>query len=394
VAESPPAPSDAAESEPVESSKIMIVDDEQYNILVVQKYLRDRGFCNLVATCDATQAMAMIDDERPDVLLLDIIMPEVDGLQILQAVRQDRHLCHVPVLILTASAEAEVKLRALELGATDFLAKPVDPSELILRLRNTLLAKAHLDHLEDYSERLEQQVRLRTEELRLSRQEVIHCLARAAEYRDEQTGKHVIRVGRSAGIIARQLGLDEARCELIEQAAQLHDVGKIGVSDTILLKPGRYEPEEFELMKRHCEFGGRIMQPADEGDEEPLRRHAEMGAHIMDSCSSPIMRIAAVIAMTHHERFDGTGYPRGLADETIPIEGRITAVADVYDALSSPRPYKPAFSREKCLSILEEGRGSHFDPRVLDALLARLDEIDRVQAEFADEESALTACPG
>jgi putative two-component system response regulator len=394
VAESPPAPSDVAESAPVESSKIMIVDDEEYNILVVQKYLRDRGFGNLVATHDATRAMTMIDSKRPDVLLLDIIMPEVDGLQILQAVRQDPNLRHVPVLILTASSEAEVKLRALELGATDFLAKPVDPSELILRVRNILLAKSHLDHLEDYSERLERQVRVRTEELRVSRQEVIHCLARAAEYRDEQTGKHVIRVGRFAGIVARQLGMDEARCELIEQAAQLHDVGKIGVSDTILLKPGRYEPDEFELMKRHCQFGSRIMQPAGEGEEGSLRRHAEMGAHFMDACGSPIMRLAAVIAMTHHERFDGTGYPHGLSGEEIPIEGRITAVADVYDALSSRRPYKPPFSREKCLSILEDGRGAYFDARVLDAFFARLDEIDRVQAEFADEELPATACPG
>ena len=366
------------------SSKIMIVDDEAFNIMVVRRHLQRIGYENFVTTSDSTQAVDMIRRERPAVVLLDIIMPQVSGLDILQTIRGEDGLQRIPVLILTASTDAETRLKALELGATDFLSKPVDPSELALRLRNTLVIRAHQDHLEKYSEELEHQVRQRTVELAASRQEVIHCLARAAEFRDEHTAQHVIRVGHYAAIVARQLGFDNQRAEILEQAAQLHDVGKIGVSDTILLKPAKLDPEEFSLMQKHCKFGRQIIQPMGDDQWETLRSHAQMGSSIPEVCSSPIMATAAVIAYAHHEKWDGSGYPLGSAGQQIPLEGRIVAVADVFDALSSKRPYKPAFSREKCLAILEEGRATHFDPDVLDAFLARLEDILKVQTEYAD----------
>jgi putative two-component system response regulator len=213
---------------------------------------------------------------------------------------------------------------------------------------------------------------------------VILCLARAAEYRDDDTGHHVVRVGLYAGIIARRLGLDRAAVELIEQAAQLHDVGKIGITDEILKKPGKLDPAEFECMKRHCEFGRNIIEPFADSEWKALRTHTSIGAKIMEPGTSPILVMATKIALTHHEKWDGSGYPEGLAGEAIPIEGRITAVADVFDALSHKRPYKPAFPLDKCLGVMEDGRGKHFDPIVLDAFFAGLDEVEGVRRHYLE----------
>jgi putative two-component system response regulator len=362
------------------TATIMIVDDEPINIKVVRKYLREEGYQHFITTTQSSQANEIIRRELPDVVLLDIIMPQVSGLEILKTMRGDTRLQHIPVLILTASGETEVKLKALELGVTDFLTKPVEVSELLLRVRNALLIKAHHDHLANYSVQLEQQVRLRTAELIVSRQEVIRCLARAAEYRDHDTGNHVVRVGRFAAIIARQLGFDQERLELLEQAAMLHDVGKIGIPDAILLKPGKLDCREWEMMQNHCKFGGNIIQGMP--DDELQSGLDDM--ELPNWCVSPVLMMASTIARTHHEKWDGSGYPSGFAGENIPIEGRITAVADVFDALSSRRPYKPSFPRTKCLAILEEGRGTHFDPKVLDAFFACIDQIIAVQNELAD----------
>src|SRR6185369_12553275 len=290
---------------------------------------------------------------------------------LLRDLRAEKQFAHLPVLILTAMDDSDTKARALNLGATDFLAKPVDPTELIPRVRNSLVLKAHHDHLQTYASRLEQEVRARTAELEASRQQIIHCLARAAEFRDNETGRHVIRVGRYAGIIARELGFEESAAEMLEQAALLHDVGKIGVPDAILLKPGKLDADEIESMQKHCGFGKRIFEGMTSQESAAYRSHTTVGSKIVQDCRAPLLDLASRIALTHHEKWDGTGYPLGLAGEDIPLEGRITAVADVFDALSSKRPYKPAFPLEKCLAILEEGRGQHFDPTVLDAFLRR-----------------------
>jgi putative two-component system response regulator len=287
------------------------------------------------------------------------------------------------VLILTANSESDIKLKCLELGATDFLVKPVDPMELAPRVRNALKMKSYQDRLQNHATELEQKVCQRTRELEMSRREVIYCLARAAELRDNDTGNHVIRVGRYAGIIAKNLGLADSFVCDIELAAQLHDVGKIAVPDAILLKPGRLEPEEFETIQSHVKFGRQIIRPYAVSEATIMRRHVEVGSEMLRD-GSELMRLAASIAQTHHERFDGTGYPIGLAGADIPIEGRITAVADVYDALSSERPYKSALPREKCFQIMSDGRGTHFDPGVLDAFFAASSEIVQIQVEFMD----------
>ena len=253
-----------------------------------------------------------------------------------------------------------------------------------MRVRNALLVKAHHDHLKGYARELELQVRQRTAELAASRLELIHCLARTAEFRDNETGRHVVRVGRYAEIIARRLGLSEEFVELIGHAAPLHDMGKVGIPDYILLKPGKLVPEEYEIMQKHSIYGKQTFEPLSEQELQAIRMHTFMGEMIMDVQSSPIITMAAKIALTHHEKWDGTGYPMGLKGETIPLAGRITAIADVFDALSSKRPYKSAFSLDRCFLIMEEGRGTHFDPNAVDAFLASREAVTQVYSELLD----------
>jgi putative two-component system response regulator len=362
----------------------MIVDDEPINIKVAQKYLQGVGYGSFVTTTEATSAFEMACEQRPDIVLLDIMMPGVSGIEILAQIRATRQLHHVPVVILTAVGDARIKQKALELGATDFLTKPVDPSELVLRVSNALVVKAHYDHLASYSVDLEHQVKARTAELAASRRELVHTLARAAEFRDNETAHHISRVGRFAGIIARQMGFSEVASDLLEEAALLHDVGKIGIPDAILLKPGKLTGDEYETMKQHCAFGRRIIQRTTESAPERFETRSYLEQVESGNAAALLIPVAATIAQTHHERWDGTGYPLGLKGNQIPIEGRITAVADVFDALSSHRPYKKAYPRDKCLQLLSEGRGSHFDPDVLDAFFCQRDPVLQVQVDLGD----------
>jgi putative two-component system response regulator len=371
-------------TELIETAKIAIIDDEELTIDVVKCYLEQEGYRNFYQTSDSRQAIELISTSQPDIVLLDVMMPHVDGLEILAQMRATEELHHIPVIILTACTGTETKLQALERGLSDFLGKPVDPSELLLRLRNVLAVKAYQDHLANYSQELETQVQQRTKELVESRQRIVHCLARAAEFRDDDTGHHVIRVGKYVSVIARELGFDQRQADLLEQAAQLHDIGKIGIPDSVLLKQGKLEPGEFEVIKQHCSFGNEIIDPMSQGEFDTYKRHTEIGGKLLDVAGYPVMELAAVIAQSHHEKWNGSGYPLGLSGEDIPIEGRIAAVADVFDALSSKRPYKPAFPQEKCFQILEEGRGQHFDPNVLDAFFRACDQIIDVQNLYSN----------
>ncbi len=366
------------------SSKILIVDDEPINIKVVQKYLQGYGYTNFRTTTDSTAVLELMRVERPDITLLDIMMPEVSGIEILQQARADVDLHRSPIVILTAVGDARIKQKALELGATDFLTKPVDPSELVLRVGNALMVKAHYDHLEDYSVQLERQVRARTAELMASRRGLVQTLARAAEYRDNETAHHIMRVGRYVGLIARELGMPDEIVELLEEASLLHDVGKIGIPDAILLKPGKLTDDEYETMRQHCAFGRRIIQQSPDSAWERYGTRSQLDLIEPGNATAWLIPVAATIAQTHHEHWDGSGYPLGLRGEQIPIEGRMTAVADVFDALRSKRPYKAPYSHEKCIEILERGRGTHFDPTVLDAFLRRSDAVLQVQVDLAD----------
>lgn len=359
------------------SSTIVIVDDIPINVKVARAHLESAGYRNFVTLTDPAEALTAIYHSNPDVVLLDIMMPGISGLEILQDIRANPQTEHLPVLVLSGAESRDLKNQALLLGATDFLSKPIDIDELLPRVRNSLLMKT-------YEDDLRAQVVQRTAELEQAHYELIHCLARAAEFRDGDTGAHIVRVGKYAAIIADELGMEPEEINRLQQAATLHDVGKIGIPDAILQKEGKLTDDEYENMQRHCGLGGQVLNQDLHRTGIALTNHPTIGAQIMAVCSSPIIVLARTIALTHHERWDGNGYPLGLGGENIPIEGRITAVADVFDALSSRRPYKKAFSLDKCLSILDEESGSHFDPRIVSAFLNRVSDIVAVQLEYAD----------
>jgi putative two-component system response regulator len=366
------------------AGRILLVDDEPINIKVVRKYLSDVGYADFCSTSNPAEVIPLMIRSTPDLVLLDVVMPKFSGLDVLAAIRSDADLAYVPVVMLTALEDRETKCQALQLGATDFLAKPVDPSELVSRVRSALLVKAHQDHLRNYATELEQMVQQRTAQLAASHRQIVHCLARAAEFRDDETGRHVVRVGEYAAVIANQLGWSETACQMLRQAAQLHDVGKIGIPDAILTKPGKLTPEEYAVIQKHCGYGKQVFDSLTDSEWSAYRRHTELGGQLLAGCGSELLDTAAEIALTHHERWDGSGYPIGLAGEDIPIAGRITAVADVFDAISTSRPYKKALPMEQCFTILREGRGTHFDPQVLDAFFSARDEIVRIQIRYAE----------
>ena len=388
VPDSLQVPSDTGEStgvkDSVHNSRIMIVDDEQFNILVVRRFLELDGYNDFISVTDSTKAIDQIRVEKPDLVLLDIMMPEVSGIDILRSLKADKSRRQIPVQVLTASVDAETKKQALDLRAMDFLAKPVDPNDLVPRVRNALIAKTYQDRLASHAEELEIQVQRRTAELAHSRQQVVHCLARAAENRDNDTGMHVVRVGKYVGVIARAMGFARSRVEMIELASQLHDVGKIGLPDSILLHDGPLHGDQRQYMQRHCAVGKRILEPMSPADVELLKSHTRMGTEIAFVPTSPLLMLASRIAQTHHEWWDGSGYPLGLAGDDIPIEGRMTSIADVFDALSSRRPYKDPIPREKCFEMMKENGGTQFDPKLLQSFFDNRDQIVDIQIQFME----------
>ncbi|MBF0110744.1 MAG: response regulator [Magnetococcales bacterium] len=351
-------------------ANILIVDDQPANNRLMRMILERAGFTNITTTHDARESVRLYLEGAFDLVLLDYNMPHMNGIQVMEAIRAARGEVHyLPVLMITAVTDRQVRHAALNAGALDFLNKPLDHMEVIPRVSNLLTVHLLKKGFED-------QVRIRTVQLReaneqleranaaleRAKMEVIHCLGRAAEFRDNETGNHVLRMSRYAGIVSRALSGDAVFCACVESAAAMHDVGKIGIPDAILLKADRLTDDEFARIRRHPEIGAEILGG---GHEEPLLT-------------------ACVIARTHHERWDGRGYPRGLAGEEIPLAGRICAVVDVFDALVSRRPYKKAWSVADAVALLERDKGSHFDPRVVDAFVAHLDEILEIRDEFRD----------
>jgi putative two-component system response regulator len=363
----------------IRSAKIAIIDDEPLNVRLIQRQLQKLGYAFLQGISDPTIALESLENFQPDVVLMDVVMPELSGAQLLHKIRAHEELQATPVIILTASRDRVTRLAILKLGVADFLSKPVDEAELSTRLRNVIESKRYRDRLKDDTRQLERAVRQRTRELEMSQRQVVFCLARAAEYRDNDTGRHVIRVGRYSAILAAALGLPGHFVEMIELAAQLHDVGKIGIPDTVLHKPGPLTDQEMEVMCRHSEYGLKILSPMTGCSTEPWKEAEEETIN-----ESPLLVMASRIAASHHERWDGSGYPRQLAGNDIPLEARITAVADTFDALSTPRCYKPAFPLEKCFEVIVAKRGAHFDPQVADACLASRHQFEAVHLQMLD----------
>ncbi|HSH44276.1 MAG TPA: HD domain-containing phosphohydrolase [Longimicrobiales bacterium] len=333
---------------------ILIIDDEPANLEFLRHVLGPEDYARLVEMTDADEALRRFDEIRPDLILLDLMMPGCDGFSFME--RLAEHLRgdeYLPVLVATADTSTETRRRALSAGARDFLTKPLSPADVRLRVRNLLETRFLHEELRRTNGLLEQRVTERTRELVEARVEILDRLARAAEFRDDDTGQHTQRVGRVAARLAKRLGWEADRVELLRRSAPLHDVGKIGVPDSILLKEGPLTPGERRLMERH----------------------AVIGAEILGGSRVPLLKLAEEIALSHHERWDGLGYPNGLSAERIPASGRIVAVADVFDSLTHERPYKDAWSVRDALAEIEANAGTQFDPRVVEAMLRIVPEL-------------------
>lgn len=349
--------------------RVLIVDDNRANVALLEHLLADAGYTNVLTTCDARQVPDLWAAWRPDLVLLDLHMPGVSGFELLKALAgPSDEPSKPPVLVLTADATAEARRRALSLGARDFLTKPLDHTEVLLRVRNLLEMRELQQRLQDRAAILSDAVRGRTEQLEQARLETLTILAAATEFRDDDTREHTLRVGRTAALLAQALDLDDDTVATVRDAAPLHDIGKIGLPDAILLKPGRLTADERAAMQHHVEIGARILAPA----------------------ASPVLRAAATIARTHHERWDGDGYLAGLSGAAIPLLARITAVADVFDALAHARPYKSAWPLDRAVAAIAEGAGTQFDPRVAGAF-ATLDHAALVHTSPAPRPAAIAA---
>lgn len=338
---------------------ILIVDDEPLVRATIVRGLRSRGYQCLEAG-SVSLALAEVAKQTPDAVVTDIRMPGATGLDLLLKLQE--RCPDTQVLMLTGFSSVDTAIAALTHGAFGYLTKPIDSEALHQQLQRALQHRRMLIERREYTQLLEQTVAARTRELKDTHEEMTVRLVRACCFRDQETGAHIRRVGLLSGALARVCGWTNELCERIEMAAPLHDIGKTAIPDEILCKPGRFTDQEFDIMKRHT----------------------AIGASLLDDARSPVLAMAREIALAHHERWDGAGYPHGLAGQAIPESARIVAVADVYDALSHDRVYRPAFSRERVLEMLIAGRGTQFDPAILDQFLSNLADMEKITMENMD----------
>jgi len=330
----------------IRQARILVVDDEPANVMLLERMLERAGYERVRSTTRPEEVVRAMAEFSPDLLLLDVHMPQIDGLSLLlELAPWVGGAGGIPVIMLTGDGEPQTRRLALERGARDFLSKPLDLGEVLLRIRNMLETRVLQLQIQKNNENLERAVRARTLDLEEAQLELVERLALAAEYRDDETHEHAHRVGRTAALLAERLGLGPGLSALIRRAAPLHDVGKIGITDAVFRKPGRLSEEETAIM----------------------RQHVQVGSSILADSSSAVLRLAEEIARTHHERWDGTGYPNGLQGEEIPVSGRLVAVADVFDALTHERPYKQAWPLDDAVAEILAGAGGHFDPAVVEA---------------------------
>lgn len=336
------------------SANILIVDDQALNVKLLERILDQAGYKNVYSTIDSREAVPLFLKHNIDILLLDIRMPHLDGFEVMELLNDIVKDDYLPVLVLTAELTSETRGKALGNGAKDFLTKPFNQLEVLQRIHNILEVRLLHKRLKNYNQTLESEVRKRTAELERSRYEIIDRLGKAAEYKDNETGNHILRMSHYSRLLAKAAGLPEEQCDLILLAAPMHDIGKIGIPDKVLLKPEKLDPDEWKVMQTHVEIGNKLLSGNDE---------------------IPLMKMARNIALSHHERWDGKGYPNGTAGEDIPLEGRICAISDVFDALTSVRPYKEAWPVEKAMALIAEESGSHFDPNLASLFATIIDDV-------------------
>ncbi len=350
------------------SYTILVVDDMAANRELIQEYVKVMGHKPIMAE-NGLSALTQLKTHLVDLILLDIMMPEMDGIQLLERLASEPDLKETPVIIISALDDMDSVVKCIDLGAVDYLNKPIKPEILFARVRAVLSSKLIKEQEEQYKAQLkaynlnlETRVAERTREVVATQLDLVHRLARAAEYRDNETGMHIRRMGLYCVGLAQAMGLSWHECDMIKHASPLHDLGKIGIPDNILLKPGKLDPDEWEIMKTHTTIGAKILSRSE----------------------SDILNFAETIALTHHEKWDGSGYPEGLKGKEIPQAGRIVAICDVFDALTSVRPYKKAWPVKDAFSYLKERKGSHFDPEMIPLFLDMAPEILKIQKQYGD----------
>ena len=345
------------------SHQVLIIDDTEINLILFGALVKKLDDCVPHTFAHARDALAWTKDNVPDLVIVDYMMPDLDGLEFIRLMREMPGRDGVPVIMITANDQKQLRYRALDLGANDFLTKPVDKVEFLARTRNMLLVSDARKQLADRAAWLADEVRKATAEIVERERETVIRLCKAAEYRDPETGAHILRMAHYSRLIAAGIGLSVADQDLLLEAAPMHDLGKVGIADKILLKPGRLDEEEFEIMKQHAIYGYELLKGS----------------------SSRVLQAGAEIAKGHHEKYDGSGYPDGLRGTDIPIFSRIVAVADVFDALTSERPYKKAWTLEEAVDFLVAGSGKHFDPDCVRAFLNAWDDVLGIRDRFTEE---------
>ncbi|MCX6986103.1 MAG: response regulator, partial [Lentisphaerae bacterium] len=345
---------------------ILVVDDQPRNIELLEAHLVPKGY-EIITAANGEEALEKLSGNKVDLILLDVMMPGMDGFEVTRRIRKNDKNRLLPIVLVTALRETEDRIKGIEAGCDDFLSKPFDKMELLARVQSLLKVKAYNDLTSNYQKELESDVAKRTVELKnawarikAAALDTIYRLSRASEYKDEDTGAHIRRMSHYAAAVARRMGLDESAVETILYAAPMHDLGKIGIPDMIMMKPAKLDPAEWEIMKQHTVIGANILKGSD----------------------AEFIRLGETIAQCHHEKWDGSGYPNSLKGREIPVAGRISAIADVFDALTSKRPYKEPFSVKKSLAIIRKGRGSHFDSDVVDVFFAIQGEILAIKKQY------------
>ncbi len=344
--------------------KTLVIDDSQINVTLLCRLLEKIEHCSSMGFLAPETALEWCKDQVPDLVLVDYMMPDMNGIEFIRHFRAIKHCADIPVLMITANDEVALRYEALEAGANDFLIKPVDKIEFLARTKNMLALRRNQRFLEDRATWLATEVQKATLEIRAREQETILRLCKAADSRDPETGAHIVRMANYSCLIAKRLQLPESVQAMILEAAPMHDIGKVGIPDHILLKPGKLTEEEFAIMKNH----------------------ARLGHQILAGSVSETLQMGAEIALSHHEKFNGSGYPQGLSGNDIPLSARIVAVADVFDALTSERPYKRAWEIERAVDFLKEGSGLHFDPQCVEAFLADFSEVLAIKDRYQEDE--------
>jgi putative two-component system response regulator len=352
-------------------AKILIVDDLIDNVLLLEGILIEAGYKFIQSITDPREVVKVYQEFKPDIVLLDLNMPHLSGMEVLKQLHEIEQETYPSVMILTAQTDHQSKLNALEAGAQDFISKPFDLLEITLRVKKMLEIKVLNKQLQAHNQNLEELVDIRTKELQETRMEAIHRLGRAAEYRDNETGMHVIRMSRYAARLAHEIGLSKEECEIILQASPMHDLGKIGIPDSVLLKPASLDQDEWKVMQSH----------------------SEIGAKILSRGKNKLTKKARIIAQYHHEKWDGTGYPNRISGTKIPLDARIVAIADCFDALTSSRPYKKAWSIEDTMDEMDNSTGSQFDPALMGSFQKILPDILKIKDDAPDQEVKMQSQP-